>query len=471
MSLSKTPSLAHRLAVLHRSAGAFFGICLFVILLSGCWSLGSDALRLWWNGEPLSGNILPLNQLVALQADAKMIQLPQAHNPIITFCQGMGQCTASYSAITGKAIEQDTPAMWLVTLHKNLFLDFPGRVFLSLFGFALAVLLITGWLIQRKRVATMLRLPRRTNLRLFFYDLHSWLGLWCYPWLILFALTGALSGLGALGTVSLAQRAAPESPQMIMKNLMGGEEMVEIPTYVSENTVEAVVGALYQIAPSFIPQQIVFQGENWVIGGVRKGQISTANFEQYQFDSATKQLVGIRDSSLQGGWTRAFIAVQPVHYGQYQWWPQAENIATRLHFIAGIGALLLVSTGLAMWCWRRMEMLSARVIVGSCGGLLFASSALLALAPWSFMLSSFAFFLCWGTCLLLCLLLKNARTSLALICLLSACLLFSAFIASWINHPQPFSRIDLCMLCSSVGLFVVFFACQTLLCTAKRVRS
>ncbi len=53
--------------------------------------------------------------------------------------------------------------MWLVTLHKNLFIDFPGRILISLFGFALAVLLITGLVIQRRRIATMVRLPRVTQ--------------------------------------------------------------------------------------------------------------------------------------------------------------------------------------------------------------------------------------------------------------------------------------------------------------------
>lgn len=471
MSLRQRPSLSHRLDRLHRSAGAFFGIFLFIILFSGCWSLGSDALRLWWNGAPLSGQILPMDRLVALQSDAKMIQLPQGNNPVITFCQGMGQCASSFSAITGKPIEQNTPAMWLVTLHKNLFLDFPGRIFLSLFGFALAVLLITGWFIQRKRIATMLRLPRRASLRLFFHDLHSWLGLWCYPWLILFALTGALSGLGALGTVTLAQRAAPESPQIIMKNLMGGFDAIEIPTDVAESTVASVIAALGEIAPSFIPQTVGFQGEKWIIGGMREGQLSTANFEQYQFDSATKQLIGMRDSSQQSVWTRAFIAVQPVHYGQYQWWSQGENLASTLHFMAGIGALILVSAGLAMWCWRRVETLSARFIVGSCGGLLLASSLLLALAPWPLLLSSSFFFLCWATCLLLCLLYKNVRASLAMICVLSASLLFTTLITSWVSHSTPFSRIDLTVLCSAVGLLISFFGCQTMSCTAKRARS
>ncbi|MDO1698281.1 PepSY domain-containing protein, partial [Escherichia coli] len=74
-------------------------------------------------------------------------------------------------------------------------------------------LLISGFIINRRKLASMMRLPRRLNLRLFIHDLHNWLGLWCYPWLILFAVTGALSGLGALGTVGLASSVSPDNPQ------------------------------------------------------------------------------------------------------------------------------------------------------------------------------------------------------------------------------------------------------------------
>ncbi|MGO2303278.1 MAG: hypothetical protein ACTH5W_01080 [Providencia sp.] len=55
-------------------------------------------------------------------------------------CQDMGQCDKSYSVINGVLIEQNTPTMWLVTLHKNLFIDFPSRIFISLFGFGFAFL-------------------------------------------------------------------------------------------------------------------------------------------------------------------------------------------------------------------------------------------------------------------------------------------------------------------------------------------
>ena len=451
---------------LHRSAGTFLGVFLFIILLTGCWSLGSDALRLWWNRAPLSGELLPLTQLLALHENASLIQLPQPSNPVITFCQGMGQCSQSYSAINGMAIEQNTPAMWLVTLHKNLFIDFPGRILMSLFGFALAVLLISGLIVSRHKISAMMRVPRTTGLQIFLRDMHNWLGLWCYPWLILFAFTGAVSGLGALGTVTLAQRAAPDNPPIIMQSLMGNFHPLEAPLKgTSLKSPDEVLEVLQQKFPSFIPQTLMIREHELIIGGVRNGQPATANFEQYQFDREKGQFVGVRNSAEQALWTRAFIAIQPLHYGQYQWLSDFETWLSVMHFIAGLGACMLAASGLAMWCWRRSHMLSARFMAGSCGGLLLTACLLLATMPFSSPQAPVYFFACWGLVTFITTVSRNARTSLLVIIGLSSCLLLFTFSYSVLIQPTPFSRVDITLL--SCGLFLLFawIGCRKLLNT------
>ncbi|MBW9951730.1 PepSY domain-containing protein, partial [Escherichia coli] len=145
-----------------------------------------------------------------------------------------------------------------------------------------------------------------------------------------------------LGTVSLGERAAPDNPQIIMKTLMGEFKPLKTPVPTAESSITAALSALQQTVPGFIPQTLFKQGDTWVIGGVRNGQLSTSNFEQYQFNSKKRQLVAVRDSALQGIWTRAFIAIQPLHYGQYQWLPKISNTLSYLHFIAGVSGLILV---------------------------------------------------------------------------------------------------------------------------------
>ncbi|WP_368909035.1 PepSY domain-containing protein, partial [Serratia marcescens] len=203
------------LAALHRGCGALFGCALFVILFTGCWSLAGDSFTLWWNGVTMSGEQRPLAQLLddakAYGEDgaAPYVILPSARYPVIRFCRAPDDCALALSAVSGRPISLTAPTTLLVTLHKNLFLGFPGRVFLSLFGIAFTVLLISGIALHGRRLRQLLQLRRRQGLRVLLFDLHNLLGLWCYPWLVMFALTGALSGLGALGTVLLADRVSP----------------------------------------------------------------------------------------------------------------------------------------------------------------------------------------------------------------------------------------------------------------------
>ncbi|EMN4130086.1 MULTISPECIES: PepSY-associated TM helix domain-containing protein [Providencia] len=457
-----TVPLIRRMSNLHRSAGAFLGVFLFVIMLSGTWSLGSDALRLWWNKAPLSGEHLPLSQLLARQPDSTLVQLPQPANPTITFCLGIGQCDNSYSAISGQPLVQNTPAMWLVTLHKSLFMDFPGRIFISLFGFALAVLLISGFIINRRKLASMMQIPRRRNLRLLIHDLHNGLGLWCYPWLILFAVTGALSGVGALGTVGLASSVNPDHPQLVMQQLMGDfREIASQPPTQGRYQPEQVLTLLEQSYPSFTPQILMRRDNVLIVGGVRAGQPSSANFEQYRFDLHKGQLTGIRDSSEQAFWTRAFISIQPLHYGQYQWLPKLGMVLSVLHFIAGFSGCVLVASGLAMWCWRHSDSPISGVIVGCCGGLLLSTSGLLVVMSLSFALPMRVFFLFWGAIWVMCMVVKHRRQMLILIASLSALLFFIALACSLWQQPAYLTRINFILLFCGVFLLLA------LVCVAK----
>lgn len=41
------PAFRRLLAEVHGGAGAVLGVLLFVVLFSGCWSLGAEALQTW----------------------------------------------------------------------------------------------------------------------------------------------------------------------------------------------------------------------------------------------------------------------------------------------------------------------------------------------------------------------------------------------------------------------------------------
>ncbi|HBR1111513.1 TPA: PepSY domain-containing protein [Klebsiella pneumoniae] len=396
------------LAALHRGCGALFGCALFVILFTGCWSLAGDSFTLWWNGVTMSGEQRPLAQLLddakAYGEDgaAPYVMLPSARYPVIRFCRAPDDCALALSAVSGRPISLTAPTTLLVTLHKNLFLGFPGRVFLSLFGIAFTVLLISGIALHGRRLRQLLQLRRRQGLRVLLFDLHNLLGLWCYPWLVMFALTGALSGLGALGTVLLADRVSPGAPQRVMAQLMGGAQPAP-PLSDAGRTLAQTMVALRHQTPEFTPQilQRAPDGALLVVGGVTRGIPSSALFEQFRFGSSEQPALMRRSAARQGPWTRAFIAVQPLHYGQYAWLPQAEAAVSAMHFLTGFGAATLALSGLVLWCLRQPQHRAARFITGVCCGLTVAGSLLLAARPLASFPAAWLFWGMWGTVALL----------------------------------------------------------------------
>ena len=223
-------SLRSRWRALHRGAGALFGVVLFVVLFSGTWSLATDSMQGWWRPSPVAvaRPSLPLNELVARAAalgvplrDARIV-LPQPDDPAMRFCDARQACTLALDPATGERLAAGGRAALLVTLHKTLFAGFPGRIFVSLWGIVLLVLIVAGLIVHHRRWPDAARIRRGKGMRAALFDLHAWIGLWGSPWLVLFAFTGALSGLGALGTVSLAGVAYPGQPQRAFAELLGG---------------------------------------------------------------------------------------------------------------------------------------------------------------------------------------------------------------------------------------------------------
>lgn len=222
-------SLRSRWRAVHRGAGALFGIVLFVILFTGTWSLAQESMQGWWRPPSLAvaGPPLPLERLAARAAslgfalrDARIV-LPQPNDPAIRFCTARHACPLALNPATGEPLAHAARAALLVTLHRTMFAGFPGRIFVSLWGVVLLVLIAAGLVLHRRRWPDAARVRRDRGARIACFDLHGWIGLWGAPWLVLFAFTGALSGLGALGTVSLAPAAFPGQPQRVFAQLMG----------------------------------------------------------------------------------------------------------------------------------------------------------------------------------------------------------------------------------------------------------
>ncbi|MGS0894508.1 PepSY-associated TM helix domain-containing protein [Burkholderia stagnalis] len=386
-----------RWRTLHRGAGALFGVVLFVVLFSGTWSLAYDTMRGWWRppAAAVAQPPLPLDALVARAAalgfslsDARIV-LPQPDDPAIRFCNARQACTLTLNPATGDPLAEPERAALLVTLHKTLFAGFPGRIFVSLWGVVLLVLIVAGLVVHRKRWPDAARVRRDSGRRAALFDLHGWIGLWGAPWLVLFAFTGALSGLGALGTVALAPVAYPGHPQRAFAELLGGPPpVVAGGPWRRAPDLDALLRRDAARRPDFHREAVVLHrwgdaNASVEIAGTAAGLPSTALFERHLYRAADGQSIADVTSRGRGFWLRAFIAVQPLHFAQYGWIGAAAGVLRTLHFLMGLAACALCATGLHLWIERRRAQrdraagVLAALAVGVCGGLVLAGGVLL----------------------------------------------------------------------------------------------
>lgn len=385
------------LHALHGGAGALSGVLLFVVLFSGAWSLGHDDLRDWLRPPVATGaGALPVERLLARAAEegsdtaSASVLLPGPGRDVFSVCDVRQSCRLHLDPASGRVLAGVPALDILLNLHKHFFAGFPGRVLVSLFGIVLFLLCLTGLLLHSRRWRDLFRLRRDRSLRVVLFDLHGLIGLWGLPWLLLFSLTGALSGLGALGTLLLAPVVYPAQPQRVFAELMGAPPPAAsgqpLATRVDLDRLLARDAAR---VPGFIAQRLtlVHAGDRQgsvEIAGVSRGVPSTANFERHLYRLADGAWLGDRSATDRGFWLRAFIAVQPLHFAQYQWLgPGWSSVLRGLQLAMGLGACLLCASGLYLWLQRRARTADRRVPLlwrlgqGVCGGLVLAAAALL----------------------------------------------------------------------------------------------
>jgi len=388
-----------RLATVHGGAAALFGVLLFVILFTGTWSAASQVMHDWWQPprKETAGAAMPLNQLLPLATahgiDLRQVRiaLPQPGDSAIRFCTAQ-QCPLALNPVSGMRLDANLDARSAadipVTLHKNLYAGFPGRIFVSLFGIVLFVLLVGGIAMHGLRWKRTVRVRRSHGWHVRLSDLHSVVGVWAIPWLAVFSITGALSGLGALATVTLAPVAFPGQPQQVFAQLIGPSAPGA--TGVAWQHVPDLDVILHEAArnhPDFLPQALTLH--HWgdanasvEIAGITRGIPSTAVFEKHLYRASDAALLRSASARERGFWMRTFIAVQPLHFAQYAWSPGA-NLWYGLHVLMGVAACVLAASGLYLWVRRhrirqpRAARWQAALAVGVCAGLVLSAGLLL----------------------------------------------------------------------------------------------
>ncbi len=101
------------------------------------------------------------------------------------------------------------PMLWLVRLHTNLLAGSTGRIVNGIGGVCLTLLCLTGaiiWWPGIKYWRRSLEVNWRANFPRLNWDLHSALGFWFLPMLLLWGLSGTYFDRGALGRSGFSAR-------------------------------------------------------------------------------------------------------------------------------------------------------------------------------------------------------------------------------------------------------------------------
>ena len=299
----------------------------------------------------------------------------------------------------------------LLNLHKSLFVGFPGRVLVSLFGVSLLLLCLAGVLLHSRRWRDLRRWRRDRGLRLALFDLHGLIGIWGLPWLLLFGFTGALSGLGALGTLLLAPVAYPQEPNRVFVELMGPPPpAAEGRPLASRIDLDRLLAGDAVRAPGFVAQRLSLSHAGDVAG--RETPVGRQVAGAFQLEALAAHLAAADVERIVGRprMVRVFLRIVlqvdaerrqrqvQAAVGQFALDPGFVGLAFHraqrlgpgwsaalrgLHLAMGLGACLLCASGLYLWLQRRASAPDARVRLlqrlsqGFCAGLVAAAALLL----------------------------------------------------------------------------------------------
>ncbi|MDH2239160.1 PepSY domain-containing protein [Pigmentiphaga sp. GD03639] len=386
-------------AVTHAWAGMIVGLVLFVVCLTGVFAVLKQEVRYWEMPSerqapaprPDLDALLHAGQARFGDAASLMIQLPDGLRRHAIVASAGGRPATGQAALVLRADDarpmpatRGGAAELLVTLHNTLHAGFPGRVVVSLFGFALAFLVVGGVANHPRRSPGLLRLRIGADVRTLALDVHKLLGLWLSPLLLLIAVTGIFSGLGALATVNLAPHAFPDDPRRAMQALMDNASFPALGQPAAMSSLNALVDRHRQAHPGFQVESVAIL--HWgdaqayaTLRGHGAGQLSTGVFERFHYRLRDGALLRHDSAAQRGPWTQAFIAIQPLHFAQY------GGTASRwLHAAGGMAAALLAASGTWLWLRRRATpdrplAWPRRIAQGVCLGLTLSCSVLLAM--------------------------------------------------------------------------------------------
>ncbi len=233
---------------------------------------------------------------------------------------------------------------WQTTLrrlHRHLMMPLTtGLTIVSSLSILMLISLVSGLVLYRHWWRGLWALPRRTNPRVFWHDVHRLIGLWS-TWLLLI--------ISVTGLWYLAEKYGLAAPYPANAAVVSQEAKQSVAT-VSPETFDAIISTVQQTRPAFIIKRIIFPlkaGEPLRIEGQENGILVRERANNLVFDPVHGELLSQRFANDLSFHARVSEAADPLHFGTWGGYPSKMT-----YFVFGLLLTVLSITGVYLYALR-----------------------------------------------------------------------------------------------------------------------
>lgn len=233
---------------------------------------------------------------------------------------------------------------WQTTLrrlHRHLMMPLTtGLTIVSSLSVLMLISLVSGLVLYRHWWRGLWTLPRRTNSRVFWHDVHRLIGLWC-TWLLLI--------ISVTGLWYLAEKYGLAAPYPANAAVVSQEAKQSVVT-VSPETFDDVISTVHQARPAFIIKRIIFPikaGDPLRIDGQDDGMLVRERANNMVFDPVYGELLSQRFANELSFHVRVSEAADPLHFGTWGGYPSKVT-----YFVFGVLLTVLSITGVYLYALR-----------------------------------------------------------------------------------------------------------------------
>jgi uncharacterized iron-regulated membrane protein len=263
-----------------------------------------------------------------------------------------------FDAHTGQVLKQSKPYNaggisfldFMLRLHRDLFLDLPGELFLGVIALLFAAAIVSGVVVygpfMRKLDFGTVRADRSPRLK--WLDLHNVLGVATGAWLLVVGVTGFINELSTplFGLWQITDVKAMLDP-------MRGKPT---PAIADQSSAQAAFDTAKAALPDMTMMSVAYPGSpfgspyHFLIWGKGEEPLTSRLFSPVLVDARTGQLSSI----VKMPWyLRALEVSRPLHFGDYGGMP-LKIIWALLDLIA----IAVLGSGLYLWVSRRSSPIS-----------------------------------------------------------------------------------------------------------------